>query len=190
MVSGKHSKTYDINKIHAFIDNLTSERSTPTYLETRQRLRQKKLFDEPVSDEKQVVPPRVEPPASGSCIPKGITPIKDESQKKLEETTVNLCPEEALLPEFELVDETPTPIPQNYDWFSDDEPKKIDTIWDKIEHEKEESTELRSFEDITTEAKPETETTVNEPTTEPTSPPLRERRRGQRLRQKDVKKRL
>ena len=92
MVSGKHSKTYDINKIHEFIDNLTfpTGQSTPTYLEAHQKLRQKKLFDEPSPPEKRIAPTvrltRIE-----SEIPEGIVQTNHERQKQ-EATTVSTQP--------------------------------------------------------------------------------------------------
>jgi hypothetical protein len=269
MVSGKHSKTYDINKIHDFIDNLPfpTEHSPSTYLETHHKLQQKKLFDEPGPTEKKTVSTPVNLTASESFVPHVVVHTKDELQKQEEKTVITQstvpAPEplfskdeppkveqslqvkptlydqptkespdlkepgifvfphkqpkenppmgeqskseetgtvtkehdfekqdEASLPEFEPVDEAPTPSPQNHDWLSGYEHMEIETIWDKNEHKEERPQELQSFENIPPKAKPEADIPKKAPTTEQMHPSPKEERREQKLRQRELKKRL
>jgi hypothetical protein len=268
MVSGKHSKTYDINKIHDFIDSLPSPtgRSTASYLETHHKLQQKKLFDEPAPTEKKTVSALVDFTISDSLVPKGAVHTKDELQKQ-EEKTVSAqlatptkdtlfskdipskaeqplqekpwsfdqstiqspdlkpsilatpldqpkenppvlepsTPEaistetkahdadkqvEAPLPEFEPVDEAPTPTFQDLDWLTDYEPIEIEAIGDKDEHKKEGTPEPTFIEEIPPQAAPETNEPTKAPATEPMHPSPKEDRSEQKLRQKELKKKL
>jgi hypothetical protein len=144
-VSEKKSKTYDVAKIHEFIDGITPppKGSTVSYAETKQKLLQKKLFDEPTlashPASREGLTDNLPTWETVGAEPKG-TETKDDDKNV-----------EVGLPEFEPIPWDQIPNPADDDWLSSYDLLEIEVTWetDQGRQEKDQrDAALMTFEEV------------------------------------------
>lgn len=212
MVSERKSKAYDIEKIHDFIDSLTfpAEHQTPLYEEIHHKLRQKKLFDEPIpTDEEKpslhdqpikesenTVPQKKSVPVSPWEPPKDNLPAWETVTYDtiIKETTERDKNEEATLPEFEPVPEDQATSPQDDDWLSSYELLEIEITPDQgqapLETNQGVSEPVSFKEKALSEPIPVPEVPLEAPAPEPRSLTRKEERQEQERLRKELKQKI
>jgi len=183
-VSEKKSTKYDIAKVHEFIDNITIPRegSTTSYVETNQKLLQKKLFDEPT-------------PTTSPTFREGSTDnlpaweiVTPEARRT--ETTDYHKNDEAGLPEFEPIPVDQLTSSQDDDWLSSYDLLEIEVTWET--NQGREKMNQRVSEPVSFEEVPPLEPTpvLERPTEIPAPEPRSHARKNDRQDQKRLRKEL
>jgi len=184
MVSEKKSTKYDIAKVHEFIDTITipKDGNTASYVEIKQRLLQKKLFDEPA--------PTASPTfqeGSKDDLPawEAVTP-----EARRTETTDYDKNDEAGLPEFEPVPMDQPTSPQDDDWLSSYDLLEIEVTW-KTNQGREEMNQ-QVFEPVSFEEVPFLEQTpvLEIPAPEPRNHARKNDRQDQKRLRKELKQKV
>jgi hypothetical protein len=179
-VSEKNSKKYDIAKIHEFLDSITppQEGSTGSYVETKQKLLQKKLFDEPAP----TTPPDFREGFTDN-LPAWETVTQEPTRT---ETTDHDKNDEADLPEFEQVPTDQLASLQDDEWLSSYDLLEIEVTWATNQGRQDlnkESSEPVPFEEVPTPV-------IERPTELPTPEPQGHTRKYARQEQKRLRKEL
>jgi hypothetical protein len=145
MVSEKKSTKHDIAKVHEFIDNITVPQagSTASYVEIKQKLLQKKLFDEPTT----TTAPTLQE-GSKDNLPAWETVIPEARGTKTDDYDKN---DEAGLPEFEPVPMDQLTSPLDDDWLTSYDLLEIEVTWETNQGRKEMNQQVSepvSFEEV------------------------------------------
>ena len=184
MVSEKKSTKYDIAKVHEFIDNISIPQGgrTASYAETKHKLLQKKLFDEPIL----TTSPAFQK-GSKDNLPAWETATLEPRRT---ETTDHDKNDEAGLPEFEPIPADQLTSPQDDDLLSSYDLLEIEITWDTNQRREERNqgvSEPVYFEEVLSlEPTP----TVERPTEKPAPEPRSHTRKNDRQDQKRLRKEL
>jgi hypothetical protein len=187
-VSEKKSTKYDIAKVHEFIDSITISQagSTASYVETKQKLLQKKLFDEPTSTTSPTFRE-----GSKDDLPAWET-VTPEARRT--ETTDYDKNDEAGLPEFEQIPVDQLTSPQDDDWLSSYDLLEIEVTWETNQGREEMNegvSEPVSFEEVPTlEPTPVLERPTEIPAPEPRSHARKNDRQDQKRLRKELKQKV
>ena len=187
-MSEKKSTKYDIAKVHEFIDSITISQagSTASYVETKQKLLQKKLFDEPTPT---MSPTFREGPKDNLPAWETLTP-----QVRRTETTDYDKNDEAGLPEFEPIPVDQLTSPQDDDWLASYDLLEIEVTWETNQGREEMNqgvSEPVSFEEVPPlEPTPDLERPTEIPAPEPRSHARKNDRQDQKRLRKELKQKV